>query len=141
MEPRDESSGERMTKKTVLFLCQHNAGRSQLAAGVLEHLDSEHFDPTSAGISPAYEVNAAVAASVAEWGVDIAGRVPRAVTAQDIASADVVVTMKPGLRLPADPGPKLVEWQFPDPASWSVEDVRPLRDAVAARIRDELLPP
>lgn len=126
-------------KPTVLFLCQHNAGRSQLGAGLLEVLAGDRFTAASAGLSPAETVNPAIAATVAELGLDIGDRVPRAVTVEDLASADIVVAMKPGLALPAAPAGRLLEWRFPDPADWSAESVRPLREAVAARIRCELL--
>lgn len=124
---------------TVLFICQHNAGRSQLGAALLETLAGDRFTATSAGLSPADEVNDAVAASLAELGVDISARVPRAVTPADLDEADLVVLMKPGLTLPADPRGEVLEWSFPNPESWDVDAVRPLREAVAERIRTELL--
>ena len=129
-----------MTRPTVLFLCQHNAGRSQLGAALLEHLAGDAIVADSAGFAPADAVNPAVAATVAELGLDITGRRPRAVTADDLERADVVVAMKPGLRLPAAPAGTFLEWSFPDPTAWDAESVRPLRDAVAARIRAEILP-
>ena len=97
------------TTPTVLFICQHNAGRSQLGAALLEHLAGDRFRATSAGLSPANEVNPAVAATVAELGVDITGRVPRAVTVEDLDAADVIVLMKPGLTLPSTPRGKVLE--------------------------------
>ena len=129
-----------MTEKpTVLFLCQHNAGRSQLGAGLLEVLAGDRYTATSAGLSPADSVNPAIASTVAELGHDISDRIPRAVTAEDLENADIVVAMKPGLTLPATPSGRFLEWKFPDPTDWSAENVRPLREAVAARIRSELL--
>lgn len=129
-----------MTEKpTVLFLCQHNAGRSQLGAGLLEVLAGDRYTATSAGLSPADTVNPAIAATVAELGLDISDRTPRAVTVEDLENADIVVAMKPGLRLPATPSGRFLEWKFPDPTDWSAENVRPLREAVAARIQAELL--
>lgn len=127
-----------MSKPTVLFLCKHNAGRSQLGAALLEHLAGDRYTVTSAGFAPAEAVNPAIAATVAELGIDITGRVPRAVTAEDIAAADVVVAMKPGLDLPGTPK-ELVEWSFPDPAAWDVDSVRPLRESVAAVIADRFI--
>ncbi|MBT2485907.1 MULTISPECIES: low molecular weight phosphatase family protein [unclassified Microbacterium] len=124
---------------TVLFICQHNAGRSQLGAALLEHLAGDRFNATSAGLSPADEVNPAVAATVAELGIDISGRMPRAVTEQDLDDADVVVLMKPGLTLPSEPRGEVLQWSFPNPESWDAEAVRPLREAVAAEIRATLL--
>lgn len=123
----------------VLFICQHNAGRSQLGAALLELDGGERFTATSAGLSPADEVNPAVAASLRELEVDITSRTPRAVTAADLDSADLVVLMKPGLRLPAPVRGELLEWSFPNPETWDAEAVRPLRDAVRARIAAELL--
>lgn len=126
-------------KPTVLFLCQHNAGRSQLGAGLLEVLAGDRYIATSAGLSPADTVNPAIASTVAELGLDISDRAPRAVTVEDLENADIVVAMKPGLTLPATPTGRFLEWKFPDPTDWSAENVRPLREAVAARIRAELL--
>lgn len=122
-----------MSKPTVLFLCKHNAGRSQLGAALLEHLAGDRYTVVSAGVAPADAVNPAIAATVAELGIDITGLVPRAVTAEDIAAADVVVAMKPGLNLPGTPK-ELVEWSFPDPAAWDADSVRPLRESVATAI-------
>ncbi|OJU47135.1 MAG: low molecular weight phosphatase family protein [Microbacterium sp. 69-7] len=119
---------------TVLFICQHNAGRSQLGAALLEHLAGDRFAADSAGLSPADEVNPAVAATVAELGMDITDRVPREVTPSDLEAADVVVLMKPGLTLPATPRGEVLEWSFPNPESWDAEAVRPLRDAVSTKI-------
>ncbi len=126
-------------KRTVLFICQHNAGRSQLGAALLEHLGGERFTAISAGLAPASEVNPAIAATVAELGIDISGRVPRAVTTDDLEYADAVVLMKSGLDLPSTPRGEVFEWSFPNPESWDADAVRPLREAVAQRIRAELL--
>lgn len=124
---------------TILFICQHNAGRSQLGAALLEHLAGDRFTATSAGLSPADEVNPAVAATVAELGMNITDRVPRAVTVDDLDAADVVVLMKPGLTLPSTPRGELLEWSFPNPESWDADAVRPLREAVAEKIQATLL--
>lgn len=127
--------------RTVLFICQHNAGRSQLGAALLEHLGGDRFAATSAGIAPAGEVNPAVAATIAELGPDISDRTPRAVTVDDLDSADIVVLMKPGLVLPSTPRGEIMQWSFPDPEAWDADAVRPLREAVAAKIRATLLNP
>lgn len=124
---------------TVLFICQHNAGRSQLGAALLEHLAGDRFIAESAGLSPGDEVNPAVATTVAELGLDITDRVPRAVTVADLDHADIVVLMKPGLTLPSTPQGEILEWSFPNPEAWEAEAVRPLRDSVAQKIRDTLL--
>lgn len=126
-------------KPTVLFICQHNAGRSQLGAALLEHLAGHDYTVTSAGISPDDTVNPAVAASMAEFGMDISDRIPRAVTKAELDSADIVVMMKPGLSLPSTPAGRLIEWSFPNPENWDVDSVRPLRDAVASRIEAEIV--
>ena len=127
------------TTPTVLFICQHNAGRSQLGAALLEHLAGDRFTATSAGLSPAGEVNPAVAATVAELGMDITDRVPRAVASEDLDQADIVVLMKPGLDLPSTPRGEVLEWSFPNPEAWDADAVRPLRDAVSDKIRTTLL--
>ncbi|GAB3633064.1 arsenate reductase ArsC [Microbacterium shaanxiense] len=127
------------TTSTVLFICQHNAGRSQLGAALLEHLAGDRFAATSAGLSPAGEVNPAVAATVAELGMDITARAPRAVTVEDLDTADIVVLMKPGLTLPSTPRGEVLEWSFPNPESWDAEAVRPLRQAVSEKIQTTLL--
>jgi len=127
------------TTPTVLFICQHNAGRSQLGAALLEHLAGDRFTATSAGLAPADEVNPAIAATVAELGLDISGRIPRSVTEADLDTADIVVLMKPGLALPSVPRGEVLEWSFPNPQSWDAEAVRPMREAVAAKIQSVLL--
>jgi len=126
-------------KPTVLFICQHNAGRSQLGAALLEHLAGDRYTATSAGLSPADHVNEAVAATVAELGLDITARVPRAVSEADLDSADIVVLMKPGLTLPSTPRGEVLEWSFPNPESWDVDAVRPLREAVSDKIQATIL--
>lgn len=126
-------------KPIVLFICQHNAGRSQLGAALLEHLAGGRFTAASAGLAPAETVNPAIAATVAELGMDITGRVPRAVTPADLEAADVVVLMKPGLALPSAPRGEVLEWSFPNPESWDADAVRPLREAVSSKIQSTLL--
>ena len=123
----------------VLFICQHNAGRSQLGAALLEHLAGDRYTARSAGLSPADAVNPAIAATVAELGMDISDRRPREVTKDDLERADVVVLMKPGLTLSTEPRGTVLQWAFPDPSAWDVESVRPLRESVAARISDEIV--
>ncbi len=127
------------TTPTILFICQHNAGRSQLGAALLEHLAGDRFTATSAGLSPAGEVNPAVSATVAELGIDITDRVPRTVTVGDLDDAAVVVLMKPGLKLPSTPRGEVLEWFFPDPEAWDAEAVRSLREAVSDKIQTTLL--
>jgi len=127
------------TKPTVLFICKHNAGRSQLGAALLEIAAPDRYTATSAGVTPAAEVNPSIATTVGELGLDITGRAPRRVTPDLLEQADIVVLMKAGLELPITPRGTVLEWSFPDPTSWSPEDVRLMRDAVAERIERELL--
>lgn len=125
-------------KPKVLFLCQHNAGRSQLGAALLDHLAGAEFDVSSAGLSPSSNVNDAIASSLDELGIDIHANVPRAVTETELLEADYVIAMKPNLALPVAPAGEHIVWAFPDPASWELDDVRALRGAVEARLRSWL---
>ncbi|AZS46043.1 low molecular weight phosphatase family protein [Microbacterium oxydans] len=121
--------------KTVLFICKHNAGRSQLGAHLLTHLGDERLVAMSAGITPAETINPAVAATLHELGIDTSAAKPRAVTTEDLDAADVVVLMKPGLPLPGTVRGELVEWSFPDPTNWEADGVRELRDAIDTKVR------
>lgn len=121
--------------KTVLFICKHNAGRSQLGAHLLTHIGDERLVATSAGITPAETINPAVAASLHELGIDTSAATPRAVSVDDLDASDVVVLMKPGLALPGAVRGELVEWSFPDPSNWEVDGVRELRNAIDAKVR------
>ena len=123
------------TPPTVLFICQHNAGRSQLGAHLLAHVAPGQVRATSSGPSPAEQINAVIADALGEVGIDTSAAAPRAVTAADLASADVVVTMKPRLSLPGPVAGRLVEWEFPDPDNWGIDGVRDLRDRVLTQIQ------
>jgi len=128
-------------RPSVLFLCVHNAGRSQMAAGWLEELAAGRVDVLSAGSEPAELVNPAAVAAMAEVGIDLAGRTPRRWDMTDLESADVVVTMGCGDTCPVLPGKRYVDWPLPDPAGQGVEAVRPIRDEIEQRVRgllDEL---
>lgn len=128
-------------RPSVLFLCVHNAGRSQMAAGWLEHLSGGLVDVLSAGSEPAELVNPAAVEAMGEVGIDLAGRTPRRWDMADLESADVVVTMGCGDTCPVLPGKRYVDWPLPDPAGQGVEAVRPIRDAIEQRVRgllDEL---
>lgn len=118
------------TPPTVLFICKHNAGRSQLGAHLLEHVAPGQFHPISGGLSPAEHINPVIAEALGELGIDTSDTVPRAVTVEDLQVADIVVTMKPRLALPGPIGGRLVEWEFPDPDNWGIDGVRELRDRV-----------
>lgn len=123
------------TPPTVLFICQHNAGRSQLGAHLLDVIAPGEFLSVSAGLNPADEINPVVAESLHEVGADTSAARPRQVTEADLATADVVVTMKPGLQLPAPVAGRRVEWEFPNPEHWDLAGVRTMREAVASRVR------
>ena len=120
---------------TVLFLCVHNAGRSQMAAGFLQHLAGDGVRVLSAGSNPAETVNPAAVAVMAERGVDIAGRTPRAWDEAQLDAADVVVTMGCGDTCPVLPGKRYVDWELTDPAGAPTEVVRSVRDEIEARVR------
>lgn len=119
---------------TVLFICQHNAGRSQLGAHLLDYVAPGRVNATSGGLSPAKHINPVIAEALGELGIDTSAAVPRAVTADDLEAADIVVTMKPQLTLPGPVSGHLIEWEFPDPDNWGIDGVRDLRDRVLAQI-------
>jgi arsenate reductase len=121
---------------TVLFLCVHNAGRSQMAAGWLQNLAGDQVDVRSAGSEPADEVNPAAVAVMAEVGIDIADRQPARWTDETIGAADVVVTMGCGDTCPVIPGTRYVDWPLEDPAGKDVAAVRPIRDEIRGRVLD-----
>ncbi len=123
---------------TVLFMCTHNAGRSQMAAAMLARAAGGRVRVTSAGSEPAGAVNPAVVAAMAEIGIDISAEVPRPLGPDQAAAADVVVTMGCGDACPVFPGKRYLDWQLPDPAGLPVEQVRPIRDEIAGRVRDLL---
>lgn len=124
--------------RTVLFVCVHNAGRSQMAAGFLQHLAGAQVEVLSAGSLPADEVNPVAVAAMAERGVDITGRRPRLLADADVRQADVVVTMGCGDTCPVYPGRRYEDWEVEDPAGLPLEEVRPIRDAIERRVRDLL---
>ncbi len=127
------------SKPTVLFLCVHNAGRSQMAAGWLEHLAGNQVDVLSGGSNPAAEVNPTAVQAMAEVGVDIADRHPRPWTAETLGAADVVVTMGCGDTCPVIPGKRYLDWDLDDPADKSLDQVRPIRDEIETRVRQLLI--
>ncbi|HTU75384.1 MAG TPA: arsenate reductase ArsC [Trebonia sp.] len=118
----------------VLFMCTHNAGRSQMAAALLARAAAGRVRVTSAGSEPASEVNPAVVAAMAEIGIDISVELPRPLAAGQAEAADVVVTMGCGDACPVFPGKRYLDWQLPDPAGLTVEQVRPIRDDIASRV-------
>jgi arsenate reductase len=133
-----------MTVPTVLFVCVHNAGRSQMAAALLAKRLGGRVQVLSAGSAPAADIDPAVVEVMREVDVDLAGVRPRPLAESDVRIADVVVTMGCGDACPVLPGKRYEDWELPDPAGLSVEDVRPIRDRIEAlvgRLGDGLLSP
>ncbi len=122
-------------KPVVLFLCTHNAGRSQMALGFFQALTGDKAVAWSGGSEPGIEVNPAAIAAMAERGIDISGEFPKPWTDETVRAADVVVTMGCGDACPIFPGKRYENWDVEDPAGQSVEDVRPIRDEVERRVR------
>ncbi|MGW5053606.1 arsenate reductase/protein-tyrosine-phosphatase family protein [Actinokineospora sp. NPDC004072] len=119
----------------VLFLCVHNAGRSQMAAALLRHHALGRVRVRSAGSAPAAAVNPAAAAALAEFGLDIADAVPVKLSTADVDAADVVVSMGCGDTCPVVPGKRYLDWPVPDPAGLPLEQVRGIRDEIDRRVR------
>jgi protein-tyrosine-phosphatase len=119
----------------VLFVCTHNAGRSQMAAALLNHLAAGQVRVTSAGSQPASELNPAVVTAMAEIGLDISHESPKPLTAGKVQVADVVITMGCGDACPIYAGKRYEDWDLPDPAGLSIQDVRPIRDAITTRVQ------
>ena len=119
----------------VLFVCVHNAGRSQMAAALLQHHGMGRISVRSAGSEPAEKVNPAAAAALAEWGLDITAEVPSKLTSEDVEASDVVITMGCGDTCPVFPGKRYLDWQLDDPAGQGIEAVRPIRDDIDRRVR------
>jgi arsenate reductase len=120
---------------SVLFLCVHNAGRSQMAAGFMRALAGGKVDVFSGGSQPAAEVNQAVVAAMAEKGIDISGELPQPWADEIVRAADAIVVMGCGDACPVYPGKRYLDWELDDPAGKSVEDVRPIRDEIERRVR------
>jgi protein-tyrosine-phosphatase len=114
----------------VLFVCTHNAGRSQMAAALLEREAAGKVRVTSAGSQPADELNPAVVRAMAEIGIDISGEVPKRLTGDQVQAADVVITMGCGDACPVYPGKRYLDWELPDPAGLDLSAVRPIRDRI-----------
>jgi len=119
---------------TVLFVCVHNAGRSQMAAGYLLHLAGDRIHVRSAGSQPADQVNPAAVRAMAEEGIDIEREQPKLLTDSTVQSADVVITMGCGDECPFFPGKRYEDWVLDDPAGLGVEAVRPIRDEIRRRV-------
>jgi len=127
---------------TVLFVCVHNAGRSQMAAGLLAKYAGPRIMVRSAGSTPADEVNPAVVEAMREVDVDVSHELPKALTHEAVEASDVVITMGCGDACPVFPGKRYLDWDLPDPSGLPVEAVRPIRDEIDARVQalaEELL--
>ena len=125
-------------RPTVLFLCVHNAGRSQMAAAIMRDLAGEQVRVLSRGSEPAASLNPAVVAAMDELGIDIRDQVPQRWTDDEARSADVIVTMGCGDACPFYPGIRYVDWELTDPAGKGLDEVRPIRDDIDRRVRDLL---
>ncbi|RSS57000.1 arsenate reductase ArsC [Streptomyces sp. WAC01280] len=119
---------------SVLFVCVHNAGRSQMAAGFLDHLAGDRVEVRSAGSIPGDQVNPAAVEAMAEVGVDISDRKPKVLTTEAVQASDYVITMGCGDACPIFPGKKYLDWALEDPAGQGVEAVRPIRDEIKVLI-------
>jgi len=122
----------------VLFVCVHNAGRSQMAAALLERHGNGRIRVRSAGSAPAAELNPAVVEAMTEVGIDLSSEVPKQLVEQHVREADVVVTMGCGDACPVYPGKRYLDWDLPDPAGKSLEEVRSIRDEIDRLVRQLL---
>jgi protein-tyrosine-phosphatase len=125
-----------MSKPSVIFVCVHNAGRSQMAAAFLTHLAGNLVEVRSAGSAPADSVNPAVVEAMKEVGIDISHEQPKVLTTSAVEQSDVVITMGCGDACPFFPGKRYLDWVLPDPAGQGVADVRPIRDQIKKLIED-----
>ncbi len=121
-------------KPSVLFVCVHNAGRSQMAAGFLTHLGGDAVDVRSAGSEPADQINPVAVQAMAEVGIDIAAESPKILTVDAVKESDVVITMGCGDTCPIFPGKRYEDWDLDDPAGQDIDHVRPIRDDIRSRV-------
>lgn len=121
-------------RATVLFVCVHNAGRSQMAAGFLEHLAGNRVEVLSAGTEPKEDINPSAIEAMAEVGIDITHNSPKVLTTEAVQASDYVITMGCGDNCPYFPGKTYLDWPLADPAGKGVEDVRPIRDEIRAKV-------
>jgi len=121
-------------KPTVLFVCVHNAGRSQMAAGYMTALSEGRVEVLSAGSAPKDQINPVAIQAMAEEGIDIANNVPKILTTEAVKESDIVITMGCGDTCPIFPGKRYEDWELADPAGQGIESVRPIRDEIKARI-------
>ncbi|MEY4310716.1 MAG: hypothetical protein RLZ71_642 [Actinomycetota bacterium] len=123
-------------KASVLFVCVHNAGRSQMAAGYLQHLAGDRVEVRSAGSAPGSAVNPSAVAAMAEEGIDISSATPKILTDAAVEASDYVITMGCGDACPFYPGKTYLDWVLDDPAGQGVEAVRPIRDKIRVLVED-----
>ena len=126
------------TRPEVLFVCVHNAGRSQMAAGFLRSLAGDAVVVKSAGSEPVEEINPVAVQAMAEVGIDLGERVPNRLTDDAVRGSDVVITMGCGDACPVFPGKRYLDWELDDPAGKSIDEVRPIRDEIERRVRELL---
>ncbi|MFF0911511.1 arsenate reductase ArsC [Microbacterium enclense] len=124
-----------MTRPTVLFVCVHNAGRSQMAAGYLQHLAGDRIDVLSAGSAPKDTINPMAIAAMAEEGIDISANQPKILTVDAVRTSDAVITMGCGDACPIFPGKRYEDWELDDPAGQDLDAVRRIRDDIKERVR------
>ena len=122
-------------KPTVLFVCVHNAGRSQMAAGFLRELAGDRVEVLSGGSEPKDQVNPIAVQAMAEEGIDIAGHTPKILTTEAVKESDVVITMGCGDTCPIFPGKRYEDWDLTDPAGRPIDEVRPIRDEIKRRVQ------
>ncbi|MFK4761040.1 arsenate reductase ArsC [Microbacterium sp. ZW T5_45] len=130
-------------KPTVLFVCVHNAGRSQMAAGYLQAFAGDRIEVLSAGSAPKDQINPVAVAAMAEEGIDIASNTPKLLTVEAVRESDAVITMGCGDACPIFPGKRYEDWVLDDPAGQTIDAVRPIRDEIRTRVEHliaELLP-
>lgn len=125
-----------MSTPTVLFVCVHNAGRSQMAAGYLRHFAGDRIEVRSAGSIPADQINPVAVEAMLEEGLDIRGEAPKVLTTEAVQDSDVVVTMGCGDACPFFPGKRYEDWKLDDPAGQGIDAVRPIRDDIKRRIQE-----
>ena len=124
-----------MTRPEVLFVCVHNAGRSQMAAALLDHYADGRVVVRSAGSAPATEINPSVVTVRAEAGIDLSKEFPKPLTTEAVEASDVVVSMGCGDACPVFPGKRYLDWELPDPSGKGVDDVRAIRDTIDERVK------
>lgn len=124
-----------MTRASVLFVCIHNAGRSQMAAAFLSHLAEGAIEVRSAGTQPADQVNPVVIEAMREKGIDLLGQTPKVLTVEAVEESDVVITMGCGDTCPYFPGKRYLDWKLDDPAGASIAAIRPIRDQIESLVR------